>query len=211
MILLVASATQRTAKPSRSTGDFISPRAWKHVGKTKVWAADNDGFSGFHPDRYRRMLDNILAGVIARGGKNPPAFVTIPDVVCNHERTMELYYEWHQEVGGRGLNRALVLQNGIEDAVEWRGWNAVAWDEVEALFIGGDTAFKFSEHVRFLVHAAKAEGKWVHMGRVNSVRRLNYARSIGCDSVDGSGMARFSDSVLLPMLHSLRQRQLQLF
>lgn len=33
---------------------------------------------------------------------------------------------------------------------------------------------------------AKRRGKHVHMGRVNSLRRLRFARDIGCDSVDGT-------------------------
>lgn len=41
------------------------------------------------------------------------------------------------------------------------------------------------------------------MGRVNSVKRMLYALRIGCHSCDGSGMARFPSSVLLPMLRAL--------
>lgn len=185
-------------------GDFISPRAWQLLGNTPIWAADNDAYSGFRPDRYLRMLDAILAGMIRRHGKHPPAFITVPDVVCDFEKTMDLYYDWHKEVGGRGLARCLVLQNGIEKYIERFGWNALPWEDVEAVFIGGDTPFKFCEEVRWIVRAAKTEGKWVHMGRVNSVKRMRYAMQIGCDSCDGSGMARFPNAVLFPMLKALK-------
>jgi hypothetical protein len=37
-------------------------------------------------------------------------------------------------------------------------------------------------------------GLWIHMGRVNTKRRLSYAYRIGCDSVDGSQWSRWSDT-----------------
>ncbi len=37
-----------------------------------------------------------------------------------------------------------------------------------------------------LAQEAKRLGKWLHMGRVNSLARIHYAESIGCDSVDGT-------------------------
>jgi hypothetical protein len=38
------------------------------------------------------------------------------------------------------------------------------------------------------------------MGRVNSARRIRYAASIGCDSVDGTKWARWRDAYLNPGL-----------
>lgn len=43
---------------------------------------------------------------------------------------------------------------------------------------------------------AKERGLWVHMGRVNSYRRLRHARRIGCDSVDGGMFSRWSKTYL---------------
>ena len=40
------------------------------------------------------------------------------------------------------------------------------------------------------------------MGRVNSLRRLAYAASIGCDSVDGTQWVRFRDKYLRQGLHA---------
>jgi hypothetical protein len=35
-------------------------------------------------------------------------------------------------------------------------------------------------------------GKWVHVGRVNTPSRFEYFEKLGADSIDGSGLARFS-------------------
>jgi hypothetical protein len=40
------------------------------------------------------------------------------------------------------------------------------------------------------------------MGRVNSLRRLTYAASIGCDSIDGTQWVRFRDTYLRQGLHA---------
>ena len=50
---------------------------------------------------------------------------------------------------------------------------------------------------RDLVAEAKERGKWAHMGRVNSMRRYDYARGIGCDSADGTYLT-FGPTVNLP-------------
>lgn len=54
---------------------------------------------------------------------------------------------------------------------------------------------------RFPIHwigldAPRQTPRWTHMGRVNSLRRIRYAKSIGCDSVDGSALAMFTDTYL---------------
>ena len=41
---------------------------------------------------------------------------------------------------------------------------------------------------------------WVHMGRVNSQRRLRYAHAIGCDSVDGTYLTYAPDQNLRRLL-----------
>jgi EAL domain-containing protein (putative c-di-GMP-specific phosphodiesterase class I) len=69
----------------------------------------------------------------------------------------------------------------------------IPWNEVKAIFIGGSTDWKLGQHARACVKAAKALGKWVHVGRVNTADRFKYFESIGADSCDGSGVARFSD------------------
>lgn len=109
-----------------------------------------------------------------------------------------------QQLGSRALNRAFVLQNGIEEVWQQHGERTFHdWEDIEALFIGGDTRFKFSPIIAEIVQTARRRGVWIHMGRVNSVRRLEYACAIGCDSCDGSGMARFPDSVFDASPHEL--------
>lgn len=193
--------------PHPACMDFVQPRSFNAIGKTTLWAADNDAFANFCPTRYLKMLDRIASQ------ETRPQFVTIPDVVGCSGKTYDLFEKWIHELQSRNIPAAYVLQNGVDD--HWfyhmnQGYH-FPFEEVDAFFIGGDTAFKFTEWVRDFIGVARGmHGKWIHMGRVNSVKRLNYARMIGCDSCDGSGMARFRRSVLVPMLTALDQQVMHL-
>jgi hypothetical protein len=144
------------------------------------WAADNGAFAGFNEQKFLRMLDRI-------GGKKGCLFVVAPDVVTNARATLELFHAWHREIAARGLPVAFVAQDGQEAL-------PVPWKRIDALFVGGSTEWKLSEHARALCRKAKAKGKWVHMGRVNTRKRMQLACSWNCDSVDGSGFSRWPDA-----------------
>ena len=143
------------------------------------WAADNAAFSGFNEDRFRRMLDRIE-------GRAGCLFVAAPDVVADAKATLVLFNAWRRQIASRGLPVALVAQDGLEAL-------RMPWGRFDALFIGGSTEWKVGEHAETLCREAKARGKWVHMGRVNTRQRIRLAASWVCDSVDGSGFSRWPD------------------
>ena len=143
------------------------------------WAADNDAYNGFNPGEFIKMLSKIR-------GQKKCLFVASPDVVGNARKTIELFDYWEPIIRSYDLQIALVGQDGLEGL-------EIPWDRFEAFFIGGSTEWKLSNGAFKLAKLAKEKGKWVHMGRVNSIRRLEIARLYGCDSVDGSGFSRFPD------------------
>ena len=49
-----------------------------------------------------------------------------------------------------------------------------------------------------LIRQAKQRGKWVHVGRVNTLRRITWFKALEVDSIDDTGFARFSRA-RLPM------------
>jgi hypothetical protein len=106
-------------------------------------------------------------------------FTALPDVVGDAAATAELSYQYARQVRAMGYRAALVIQDGQENV-------PVRWDEIDAIFIGGSTEFKLGEVARLLVAEAKRRGLWVHMGRVNSLKRMKIAESWGCDSTDGT-------------------------
>ena len=139
------------------------------------WAADNGRFSS--PEDYSD--EKYLDWLAKRPRQEACLFVTAPDVVGNARATLALSAPMYARIRALGYKVALVAQDGLESLT-------VPWQDFDALFIGGSTGWKLSEAAASLVHEAKRRGKWVHMGRVNSLRRLRFAQSIGCDSADGT-------------------------
>jgi hypothetical protein len=167
-------------------GRMVQPRHYPRIADTAQegipWAADNDCFQGLDEDAYRRLLRKLA-------GLSHCLFVTVPDVVADHAATLRRWNEWRDECRAIGQPLAFVLQNGAT-------MDTVPWDECDAVFVGGDTAWKLSGEASELTFAAHSLGKWVHMGRVNSRKRWNRAREMYCDSVDGTQFAMFRKTYL---------------
>jgi hypothetical protein len=175
----------------------LTPRASNSVEAILAlglpWAADNSAYSCWDERRFRRMLDRIarVPGCM---------WVAAPDVVADAAATVELFDIWQPRIAARGLPVALVLQDGQERL-------DVPWDRLDALFIGGSTEWKLGEHARRLAREAKARGKLLHCGRVNSRRRIGHAAVIGCDSIDGSCFSRWPDTKIPRALRWLEEAE----
>ena len=96
------------------------------------------------------------------------------------DATLERFRCWQWPCAHLPL--AFVLQDGAER----RG--RVPWDApgLRAVFVGGSDEWKLGPEAARLVREARGRGLYAHMGRVNSYRRIEYAKSIGCTSVDGT-------------------------
>lgn len=194
MYLLVtkAEATLMRYDPAPLLGRLVQPRHYDGLAKTnangRTWAADNDCFQRLDPVSYRRMI----AAIPTDGCR----FVTVPDVVGDHPATLRRWHRWSPYVRQFGFPAAFVIQDGCDRYAQ-------VPDDADAVFIGGSTAYKLGPEAHSIARAAKADGKWLHMGRVNSVRRIQQAQSWGCDSVDGTSFSMFSDTYIPKALRLL--------
>jgi len=182
-------------------GRLVVPRQKTNIAETAnagiPWACDNDGFGGFGAkelQRFRWMIDEVvdLPGCM---------WVAVPDVVGDHQATLASFWEHLSEL--RGMPAAFVLQNGARP-------EEIPWNCIEAVFIGGDDEFKLGPMAHRCALEAKARGKLVHMGRVNSLRRMRYAVTMA-DSIDGTKFARWSDTHLQSGINWLKIARDQLF
>jgi hypothetical protein len=103
-------------------------------------------------------------------------FAALPDVYADPMATWARSIQYIGTLARLGIPAAYVSQDG-----------ETRWPEgMRCLFIGGSNAWKLSEESYALAERAKAAGLWIHMGRVNSMRRLRAAWVSGIDSVDGT-------------------------
>lgn len=170
-------------------GMIATPKQGNGLPPGVVWCADNGCFGKGYPgdDAWLAWLASYTPEQVARC-----AFATAPDVVGDAAATTERSAPWLPRIRALGYPAAYVAQNGLEGL-------PVPWQDFDVLFLGGDTEWKLGPHARALVAEAKRRGKGVHMGRVNSERRLRYADHIGCDSGDGTFLV-FGPDVNLPRL-----------
>lgn len=135
------------------------------------WAADNGCFGG----TWNRAKWFAWLEVQPR---ERCLFATAPDVVGDAKATLARAY-WLKVLHEMGYPAAFVAQDGLQAG-------EVPWADLDWLFIGGTTAWKTSDDAATLMKEAKARGKMVHVGRVNSYRRLRWCAIHGADSADGT-------------------------
>lgn len=141
------------------------------------FAIDNGGFAGVNVPLFKNLLQReIEAQKLCR-------FVAVPDIVGSARRTLELFDHWRYRMGTWPL--ALVAQDGQEDL-------EIPWNGIVAIFIGGTTSWKLSKSAADIVKTAKILGKWVHAGRINTPGRYEYFEELGADSIDGTGLSRYT-------------------
>lgn len=216
MILLVSGATStiRALPPDAPVGHLVTPATGNRIDAVaragRPWAADNgcgpkaDGTPGeLDPPAFRAMLAQVAA---ASAGAHPahqanpgparrPLWVVVPDVVGDWRATRARFDVWAPEVEALGLPLAYVAQDG-------QPWRALPIGRIACLFVGGSTAYKESEAARDLARACKVHGVRVHVGRVNTERRLRLFDGLGLhpdgypmaiDSCDGTQFSMYPD------------------
>lgn len=163
-------------------GNLVFPGEWDVI-------ADNGCFGGRWNER--QWMEWIL------GVPRSVRFVVAPDVVDltgrpTHDETLALWRRYGPLLDRHGFTPAFVCQPGATPR------NV---PDAPVLFLGGTTEWKLGAAAWRLAAAGKADGRWVHMGRVNSRRRMGAARAMGCDSCDGTFLT-FAPDRNLPALMS---------
>ena len=173
-----------------NVGLMLTPNSQRSV-PSDVWqyAADNGCFANnWEESKWLRWLETI--------NPNKALFASVPDVVGDYVSTLLLWEIHADRVKRMGFKIAFVLQDGIQ-------FKDIPIESADAFFIGGSTAWKLSESTKKLVTQIKEYDKWVHMGRVNSYRRLQIARDMGCDSTDGTYTAFAPDMNSIKLINML--------
>lgn len=181
IVLLDSNAKQWAQAPAElgadlEVGQLLTPLT-RFADRGTRYAIDNGAFAGFDAAGFLSLLER------QKPHRDRCLFVAVPDVVGSARRTLEVFEHWRDRLYGWPL--ALVAQDGQEDL-------PIPWRSIAAVFIGGSTEWKLSRHAEAIVKAAKAIGKWAHVGRVNTPQRFDRFLAMGADSIDGSGISQYS-------------------
>lgn len=184
----------------------------KHGTITKIqmtWGMDNGRFvcldfinRTWHPEKWNK---SAFIGMLYNKRHIPGCqFVCAPDVLLNAQETTNEFWDWRDFIANLGYPVAYALQDGLT-------LDLVPWGACDALFVGGSNNLKFSSVCRNAVRLAKQFGMYVHWGRASTPNFINYAKVIGCDSIDSSAFARYTRNRLFRAIKNLEVDQLPLF
>lgn len=145
------------------------------------WAADNGKFGKGWPgaDAWFEWLTDR----VDRYGADLCLFATAPDVVGDATATLAEASPWLPRVRSLGIPVAFVAQNGCSAS------GLIPWGDFDVLFLGGDDEFKIGFEGGAVARLARLRGVPVHMGRVNSRKRLRLAMEWDCATADGTYLA----------------------
>lgn len=184
-------------------GGLFTPLMGNYPDKVGAHAHDNGVWSEFVSGGKKPFdLDKFLAHLDRWADRQDQAlFATAPDVVGDWEATLARSLPVLPLIREKGYQAALVAQDGLEYNLD-----RIPWDAFDVLFLGGGQdekylsptnrvrtkdgrwvgEWKLSDGAKLLTQLALAKGKKVHMGRVNSLKRLRVAHSWGVTSADGT-------------------------
>lgn len=159
-------------------GFLKTPAVGNSLDGVAVWAVDNGCFTGRYPgdDAYMDFLARL------EHRRDSCLFVAVPDVIGDAAATLAQFPGMASRIRGAGWPVALVGQDGMENL-------DVPWEDLDWLFVGGSTEWKLSRGAIDLIREAQANGKRVHIGRVNSGKRFARFASLRCDTADGTFLA----------------------
>lgn len=164
-----------------------SPR-FRYCLDNGAWRAFSQG-TPFDEAAFLSTLRKIGAGA---------DFTVIPDVVAGGMASLDFSRKWMRRCLDECERGLLPVQNGMEvaDVADLIGPRV-------GIFVGGDTAWKLATMGQW-AQLARDRGAWVHVGRVNTVRRIKRCAAAGVDSFDGTSPTKFS--VTTPKLSHARDQ-----
>lgn len=129
-------------------------------------------------------------------------FVVVPDLVARGRESLELSLRWLPRLEARlpwpGPRLLLAAQDGITE----EDLAGVLSDRV-GIFVGGSTEWKLATMVAWGA-LARRRGAYLHVGRVNTARRIRLCHDAAASSFDGSSVSRFA--VNIPRLSYARDQ-----
>lgn len=159
--------------------DFPTTREPRTKGPFEFcpYAVDNGAYGAFASGNEwdEREWIHLLKTVRIRSTK--PRWALVPDAVSNRAETVARWQRYYPVVRQMGFPAAFAVQDGM-----------VPIDVPEAasvVFVGGSTGWKW----RTVAMWCRAFPR-VHVGRVNSYRRLWQCHEAGVESCDGTGWFR---------------------
>lgn len=189
---------------TRRTQDALRTAGWGLMVSAK-WRLRTEGFERWCYDNgawwshsHGQPFDEVafLKGyeLVGRGAD----FAVLPDIVAGGMRSLDYSLAWRDRLGAPLCPLLLAVQDGmgVADVAGLVGKHL-------GIFIGGTTEWKEATLPQW-GRLARERGAHLHVGRVNTARRVALCAMAGADSIDGTSVSRFVKT--LPLIdNAIRQ------
>lgn len=176
------------------------------------YAIDNGAYRAFLEFQAGRAAENMLdlelfVRLVDRMGAGAD-WILAPDIVGEGARSLDLSLAWVPLVrardGAADVPILLAVQDGMESGELFaRVEHAVSSRLVQGLFVGGTVGWKLSTLATW-GQLRRRHGCLLHVGKVNTTKRINLCASVGATSFDGTSATMFS--INLPKLDGARRQ-----
>jgi hypothetical protein len=159
------------------------------------YALDNGAWTAFQ--QGTPFDEGLFMKAVDLLGENAD-WIVLPDIVAGGMKSLEYSLAWLDKLRGLPSRLLIAVQDGMkmEDVRE-------VLNPAVGIFVGGTTAWKEETAVMW-GSVARRRNCYLHVGRVNSVRRIAICAAAGANSFDGSSVTRFA-STLEPLDKATRQ------
>lgn len=159
------------------------------------YAIDNGAWTAYQ--RGEPWEEAAFVDLVAKLGSGAE-FIVAPDIVAGGLDSLRRSVTWLERLEGIGRRRLIAVQDGMGTADV-----RPLLSRTVGIFVGGSVPWKLST-VRSWGALARDCGAYLHVGRVNTARRIALCASAAADSFDGTSVTRYA--VTLPELERARRR-----
>lgn len=176
-------------------GFFLTPDAHSLGDWSGRIALDNGAWGSFQ--RGEPWSSSRFVPLVERYGAKAD-FVVAPDIVAGGRDSLAMSLLWLPRLLDRVERVLIPVQDGMVpmDVAGYLGGRV-------GIFVGGTTEWKL-DNLHDFCRLATSRGAWSHVGRVNSVLRINKCLSAGATSFDGTSASRYAKT--LPKLDAARRQ-----
>lgn len=174
---------------------LFTPYSSSRPSSRFAYALDNGAWSSF--TQGRPWCEREFVALLRKYGASAD-WTVLPDVVAGGLASLDLSVRWMRRILDETPRAMLPVQDGMgrDDVASLIGARV-------GIFVGGSTEWKLATLGKWAT-LARELGAWCHVGRVNTVKRINLCNAAGATSFDGSSASVFS--VTVPKLdHARRQ------
>jgi len=167
------------------TGE-LRTEGFRYALENGAWTAHCNGVP-FDDRLFLRAVDQL---------GHAADWIALPDIVAGGLRSLAFSLQWRERLNGAHL--LLPVQDGLHPA-----HIRALLGPTLGIFVGGSTVWKISTMAQWGELAAEV-GCWMHVGRVNTARRIHLCAAAGAHSFDGSSASRYR--VTLALLDNARHQ-----